>query len=125
MILKEARGSSIQPRWSFLNICENYLDYASNISKGIYIYGSTLVNSNRYAGLEIQLQRYVDSCECWMNCPTYYWDAYVEDDFAEISIDNISVASGIYRFQIVHTAHDTSGLEIESFSANSNEIRIP
>ena len=101
------------------------MDYASNISKGLYIYGATIVDAGFYSGLEIQLQRYVDSCECWINVPTYYWDAYAEDDFVEISEDDVSVASGIYRFEIVHTAHDTDGLEIEAFFANSNEIRVP
>ena len=101
------------------------MDRASNLSKGLYVYGATLVDSDCYTGLEIQLQRYVDSCQCWINVPTYYWDAYAEDDFVEISEDDISVASGVYRFQIVHTAHDFNGFEIESFIANSNEIRIP
>ena len=98
---------------------------ASDISKGLNIYGSTLVDSDCYAGVEIQLQRYVDSCECWIDVPTYCWNDFPEDDFAEVAEDNVSVASGIYRFQIVHTARDVGGFELEDFIANSNEIRIP
>lgn len=87
--------------------------------------GSTLVSSDCYAGVEIQLQRYVDSCDCWMNVPTYSWSAYAEDDYVQLDEDDISVASGTYRFKIVHTANTTSGIEIESFIANSNEITVP
>ena len=36
--IENAREGGIQPRWSYLNICDNYLDYASNLSKGLYIY---------------------------------------------------------------------------------------
>ena len=87
--------------------------------------GSTLVNTGYHSGVEIQLQRYVDSCDCWMNAPTYFWEAYSESDYAEIIEDDISVASGTYRFKIVHTAYTSSGIEIESFIANSNEITVP
>ena len=87
--------------------------------------GSTLVSSGYHSGVEIQLQRYVDSCDCWMNAPTYFWETYAEDDYAEILEDDISVASGIYRFKIVHIAYTPNGTEIESFIANSNEIRVP
>ena len=87
--------------------------------------GSTLVDTGCYSGVEIQLQRYVDSCDCWMNAPTYFWETYAEDDYAEIAEDDISVASGTYRFKIVHIAYDSNGIEIESFIANSNEITVP
>lgn len=121
--LSSSQGS-VQPRWSYLWICDNGIDYASNISKGISLTGSTQVRSNKYAGVVIQLERYVDSCSCWINVPTYCWEAYEEDDYACIFEDDISLASGTYRFSILHTAYDTDGLELESFAASSDEITI-
>ena len=115
---------NIQPRWSYLWMCDNGIDYASNISKGISLFGSTQVYSNKYAGVMIQLEKYIDSCDCWVNVPTYCWEAYEEDDYAYIFEDDISLSSGVYRFSILHTAYDTDGLELESFATSSEEITI-
>ena len=116
--------SSVQPRWSYLWVCDNAIDYAENISRGISLAGSTKVRSNKYAGVEIQLEKYINSCECWMNVPTYYWEAYEEDDYAQVAEDDISLSTGTYRFSILHTAYDTDGLPLESFAASSDEITI-
>lgn len=115
---------SIQPRWSYLWMCDNGIDYASNISRGISLTGSTKVRSNKYSGVEIQLEKYVDSCACWMNVPTYAWEAYEEADYAYIFEDDVSLSTGTYRFSILHTAYDTDGLPLESFAAYSEEITI-
>ena len=88
------------------------------------ITGSTQASTGCYAGVTIQLQKYIASCDCWVNVPTYCWDAYAEDSYAEIFEDNISLSTGTYRCQLVYTAYDTDGFELESFAANSNEITV-
>ena len=116
--------NSVQPRWSYLWICDNAIDYAENISRGISFAASTKVRSNKYAGVEIQLEKYVSSASRWMDVPTYYWDAYEEDDYAYIMEDDVSLSTGTYRLAILHTAYDTDGLPLESFAACSDEITI-
>ena len=113
-----------QKRWSYLRACDNTLDYATNISRGLYIHGSTQSAIGYYSGVSIQLQRYIADYDMWVNVPTYYWESYEEDSYTEITEDNVSVASGIYRFDIIHTSHDTDGFEIESFFANSNQMTV-
>ena len=121
--LSSSQGS-IQPRWSYLWICDNGIEYADNIPKGVDIAGSTTVYPGKYAGVSIQLERYVDSCSCWINVPTYYWEDYQEDDYSYIYEADVSLASGTYRFSILHTAYDTDGLPLESFATSSDEITI-
>ena len=116
--------SSVQPRWSYLWICDNAIYYADNRSRGISFAASTKVYSNKYAGVEIQLEKYVSSASRWMNVPTYYWDAYEEDDYAQVAEDDIPLSTGTYRLAILHTAYDTDGLPLESFAAYSEEITI-
>ncbi len=112
----------IQPRWSYLWICENNIDYANDISKGLWIYGSTQAYYDYYAEVEIQLQKYTSGV--WVDVPTYYWRAYPEDSYAEIEEDNISVSSGVYRCSLVHTAYTQSGVPLESDGFKSLEITI-
>ena len=116
--------SSVQPRWSYLWICDHGIDYAENIPKGISLAASTQVYSNKYAGVEVQLEKYVSSASRWMIVPTYYWEAYEEDDYAQVAEDDIALSTGTYRLSILHTAYDTDGLPLESFAACSDEITI-
>lgn len=124
MVKYWALGNNIQPRWRYLLVCDSGIDYASDISRGICLTGSTLASSGCYTGVTIQLEKYIASCDCWVNVPTYCWDVYDEDNYAEIFVDNIGLSAGTYRCSLVYTAYDTYGLELESFTANSNEITV-
>lgn len=88
------------------------------------ISGSTLVYPDYTAGVVIQLQRYVDSCACWVNVPTYIWQHVSDTEYAHIFEDDVSVNAGVYRFSLIHTAYEDSGLEVENFGAYSDEIRV-
>lgn len=114
--------SSIQPRWSYLYACDNLLDYASNISSGILIYGCTEVYEG-HAGVEIQLQKWDEVYEKWRNTESY-WEVYDEQGYAEAFEDDINVSAGVYRLSLTHTAYTTSGFPMESFTSYSNELRI-
>lgn len=118
----DSAQNGIQPRWSYLWHCDNGIDYANNISKGLWIYGSTQAYYDYYAEVEIQLQKYVSGI--WVDVPTYSWSSYPEDSYAEIEEDDVSVSSGTYRFSIIHTAYTTSGVPLESDGFNSLEITI-
>ena len=117
-----ARGG-IQPRWSCLYVCESSIDYASDISSGLLIVGSTETYDDYYAGVEVQLQRYTTS-GIWVNVPTYSWSDYQEDTFSEVSEDNVSVSKGTYRCSLIHTAYDTNGMALESDAFYSDEITV-
>ncbi len=119
----DSAQSGIQPRWSCLFVCDSLIDYASDISPGLLIVGSTETYSGYYAEVDVQLQRYTTS-GIWMNVPTYNWVDYQEDTFAEISEDNVSVSSGTYRCSLIHTAYTKSGIEIESEAFYSDEITV-
>lgn len=115
--------SSVQPRWTCLFECDNGIDYADDIARGIQIYGATITYDDYYAGVEIQLQKYTSGI--WVNVPTYYWDAYEEDSYVDIAEDNISVSKGTYRCFLIHTAYDAeSGFPLESVEFYTPEITI-
>ena len=119
----EGAQGGIQPRWSFLYVCDNSIDYASDISRGLLVVGSTETYPNYYAEVEVQLQRYTTSGN-WVNVPTYYWSDYQEDTFAEVSEDNVSVSKGTYRCTLIHTAYAKNGMALESEAFHSNEITV-
>lgn len=113
--------NSIQPRWSYLYVCSNGLQAASDISGAILIYGCTEVYSG-HAGVEIQLQKW--SGTRWLNYSDFYWEDYSSTGMAEAFEDNIEVPAGVYRLSLVHTAYSSSGVPLESFSAYSNELTV-
>lgn len=115
--------SGIQPRWSYLWICEQAIDYAENISPGIMVYGSTQTYDGCYSEVEIQLEKYTTS-GIWVNVPTYYWSSYSESDYTEVFEDDISVSPGVYRCSLVHTAYDVDGIPLESTFSRTVEITV-
>lgn len=116
-------ASVIQPRWSYLLFCDNWLDYASDISRGILVYGSTDVYEG-HSSVDIQLQKWNSSTGRWANVSGKSWFDYSTSGYSEICVDNVSVSAGIYRLSMLHTAYDEDGMEVESFAANSNEITV-
>ena len=116
-----AEESVIQPRWSYLHMCENSLQLAEDISQGIQIYGCTVTYSG-HAGVEIQLQKW--NGYDWLNVSDYYWEAYGSTGYAVAAEENVEVSAGVYRLSLLHTAYSSSGLPLESFAAYSNEVRV-
>lgn len=117
-------ASVIQPRWSYLVACDNLLDYASNISSGLLVYGSTQPRFGNQSSVEIQLQKWNVSAGKWENVTGKYWFDYSTDGYSELCENNVPVSAGVYRLSLLHTAYSSTGVELESFAAYSNELTI-
>ena len=118
----DSARDGIQPRWTFLWMCDNSINYASDIDKGIRVYASTQTYTDYYAEVEVQLQKYTSGV--WVNVPTYCWSEYSGTHYAEVFEDNIALSSGTYRCELVHNAYDPSGFPLESNFSNTLEITI-
>lgn len=120
-----AKPQTDNVQWSYIySVACHLYDRSTWLSKKLELYGQLITYDNRYAGITAQLEKLGNDGITWSDVSGKYYEVYEEDIIAELSVKNIGVSSGTYRFYMEYTAYSTGGLPLETVGGYTNEVTV-
>lgn len=120
-----AKPQTDNVQWTYIfTVASHLYDRSTWLSKKLELYAQMATYDNRYAGITAQLEKLGNDGITWSDVSGKYYEVYEEDIIAELSVKNISVSSGTYRFYIEYTAYTTGGLAMETVYGYSNTVTV-
>ncbi len=121
----DTTGVEVQPRWTYLRLCQCGLDVVDGPNKIISILFSTDTYENG-AGVEAEMEWYNPTKSRWQEVPDMTWNGYTTTRrYYDIEENDVQVPySGKYRALVTFYAVDSTGKIIESTTDYTNVITV-